>query len=724
VWFLLTASQAKADDDTPNRIVVNLTATANDPLWPGRSLNYSWKVSEGSITNVNSPRTTWTLPAGPGVHFANLLVSNRAGGYTERRIAVISDNLGISVKKYPPQDFSPATIPGTVDSADSVLVTVPSPTFTEADEIYGFPRAVFLPDFLYTYTNDLGINVTTSSNQSGRIDYLNATHNNLIGDNNPGAILCCADIGGTSGGLPHSHIVYADVSAQTFNQYIVGSVALRDDSLCGTDNKLHAVKSAAQVTLLDRLYKPLGPSARVNSFGDYALPFNPLAWSIKVQCETNQPVIVTFDPVSLIADKATFTSAVQPAVTNIVADINGQSLGNQAVFFPTETGTGAPFSRSDLFLATKGLDSRQSACEYYRLTGAVSSCDRTGNPANAITFDDWKRKVGLAPYQFTSPAATEYKATYINHADLNLTRNHHAITYPGGTVNRTSAYVCNHLGLGADTQKTIDAALQAKIDTAIDNAVNGKNLVACVAQDYGYEFDKNGQPYVRYYIFAANGQLMQSINLDGRGEKFMPGSCVACHGGEKYDGQFPTNGKGSPNYGGYFLPFDVANFFFSSKPGLTKADQQEAIYNLNKTVQNGNMTQVASSLIDQWYLDYQPGVNTPVQNEKYVPSNWIANVDSNGLDPAEIYSKVEAPYCRSCHVALATDVEDTGTDLGRIQRHICGGSQHIAFNHSMPNSLVTFNRMWADPDAVDVINRWVGLGNCGNAPFPDPKLNH
>lgn len=707
--------------------VINLTVLAADPYLPSRTLHYSWKVSEGSIANLDSSSTSWTLPPGPGVHFANVQVSNRLGGYTEKRIAVISDDLGMPAKSYPTQDFSPAANPGLVDQADSVWIAAPSPNYDGFN--YEFGRAVYLPDYRETRTNTLGQSYQFLSDLNGRISFINDGHSGRT---------CCSDIGDDTGGHPHTHVLQSNSGPiDTFDQYAVGSVALKDGSVCGTDNKFHGVQSSAQAVLLSLSKQPLGSPVRVNSYGDYALPWNPLAWFVKIQCETALPVIVPVDRVSLVAEKAVFLGTGQPAVSNIVATLNGQSLGDKAVFFPPETGAAASVPRSDQFLAAKGLDSRQSACEYYRLTGAVKSCDAAGNPSGAITFDDWKRKVGMAPY--THSGATEYSATFINRADLNLTRNHHAITYVNNGGDITAAYVCNHLGPGSDAQIHIDAALQTKIDAAIDNAVNGKNLVACVAQDYGHELAPhleeqfiNGQwtqvqvntPYVRYYAFAPNGQLLMSLNLDGRREKFMPGTCVACHGGDKYSGQFPADGHGSPDYAGFFLPYDVNNFAFSSKPGLTKDDQQEAIYHLNKTVQTGHVSQVASDLIDGWYSAYQPGVNSPIFASHFVPAGWrdIPPEYTNGVDPVKFYQIVEAPYCRSCHVAIRTNVESSyWYDWLAAKDMVCGGTKFLHRNHSMPNSLVTFNRMWNDPDAIQQLKLWSGDGNCQDN--TDPKLN-
>jgi hypothetical protein len=86
-------------------VTVAVQATDNS----GGTLRYQWKSTDGTIQNVNAASTTWTLPAGPGVHFASVLVSNGLGGYTERRIAVNTDTIGTKVEK--DDDFTRVTAP-------------------------------------------------------------------------------------------------------------------------------------------------------------------------------------------------------------------------------------------------------------------------------------------------------------------------------------------------------------------------------------------------------------------------------------------------------------------------------------------------------------------------------------------------------------------------------------------------------------------------------------
>ena len=104
-----------------------------------------------------------------------------------------------------------------------------------------------------------------------------------------------------------------------------------------------------------------------------------------------------------------------------------------------------------------------------------------------------------------------------------------------------AAYVCNHPGAAADpnVDPTGLFPAQSGIDTAIDNVLKvdaahpqGRNLVACVAMDRSSDTvdvngnktrDHFGEPFTRFLIFGPNGDLLPSVNLDGNGEKFVPG---------------------------------------------------------------------------------------------------------------------------------------------------------------------------------------------------------
>jgi hypothetical protein len=89
----------------------------------GNPLTYQWRATDGHIVNQNAPITSWTLPSGPGIHFAYVLVSNGKGGYTEARIAVNTDvnptTTPVPRDQYPPAQ--PVSIPSSASSSPNAI---------------------------------------------------------------------------------------------------------------------------------------------------------------------------------------------------------------------------------------------------------------------------------------------------------------------------------------------------------------------------------------------------------------------------------------------------------------------------------------------------------------------------------------------------------------------------------------------------------------------------
>jgi len=770
----------------PPTVTVSVEATDSS----GGVLHYRWMATDGTIKNVNAPSTTWVLPNGPGLHFAYVLVSNGLGGYTERRVAVNTDIIGT-----PPGTPQPRTLaapPAVAQQGDYYR------TFLSwgAHDVGSNTRAVYMPNlpvYLQDTTSGTRYPATTSVVSNGRGEA-------IVQGVPPGSnySLNCSVDGGLTFADCGDPIASTMLSAAT-SDYILngpgistpfsGSFTLQDGSPCGTVNEFFGVHVTATATLRDTKQQILAGPVPVDEYGDYSLPPNSNASSVLLRCEGAQPVVVKVSGSTEDLGPAVLNGVSAPNVIAMWAKLNGQEVGIFPPQFPLPSDI---LTRADGFLAEKGVDSRLGACQYYKAVGAVKGCSRTGGLQGAISFEDWKRTVKIDKY--AANGAAEYAASYINKMDLNLTRIHHSISY---SADNTAAYVCNHLG---PPFSLITA--QQDIDTAIDNAVNGLNLVACVAMDYTVTPSvNNGHPFIRFLIFGPSGQLLPSINLDGRREKFVPGTCVVCHGGDHYAGKFPEDGSGFANVGGHFLPYDTGNFEFSSKGGLTEADQENQIYLLNQNVLNAGPTPAEEDLIAGWYakgtvldklympqsyLDaqapftissisrsgglvtvntvnsnpftssqsviiagvadasfdgkYQIIVNSPAQFS-YVQHNNVQSTSSGGTttlvtNAVSFYRNVVARSCRSCHVAMVEGYNfdhyqniapftyrqgrfaDTGFDM---EANVCGGSQQVARDHMMPNSLVTFNRLWLTykngaglPDQVSIINRFYGSDNTNN----------
>lgn len=434
--------------------------------------------------------------------------------------------------------------------------------------------------------------------------------------------------------------------------------------MCGTVDEFFGIDTTGTAELMNASGGVLAGPVRIGESGEYTFPNNLGASSVSLQCENAAGLSVTIpSSVSVgggFLGGSVLASVSAPVVSSMSATLNGSSVGT---FLPPPSGFPSDFySSGDQFLAEKGLDTRVGACQYYKAIGAVASCDASGNPSGAINFEDWKRTVKIGSY---ASGAAEYTATYVNKVDLNLTRNHNSISYG---PNQTAAYVCNHLGPPALNSSQTD------VDTAVDNAVSEKNLVVCVAMDNNttpnVNVDKNGvaQPFTRFLIFGPNGQLLPSINLDGRREKFVPGTCVVCHGGDHYAGKFPEDGTGKPDVGAHFLPYDTGTFEFSSKPELTEPEQEQAIYNLNQNVLKAAPTLAEKELIAGWYA------TGTTLNKLYVPTSW----QGQSAAATAFYQTVYARSCLTCHVAMVEgynfDHYQNMTPGGKFYRESSPGS--------------------------------------------------
>ncbi|HKT71408.1 MAG TPA: chitobiase/beta-hexosaminidase C-terminal domain-containing protein [Steroidobacteraceae bacterium] len=371
------------------------------------------------------------------------------------------------------------------------------------------------------------------------------------------------------------------------------------------------------------------------------------------------------------------------------------------------------------------------SCQYYRDVGLLPSgaCDVKADPVDGHPYftggGDW-----LAAYQrlagSTLTSGTgDITATFVNIMDLNFTRQHHAALFgPVGVPGVASAaYVCNSAGpdfyhsfAAAANPGASDPAITQAVDTAIDNAPPGPGDLPCVAIDYGLNPGAGQQAYMRFLAFDKNHRLLPAVDLDGRGLKEIPDACSACHG-------VPVNAPApagtalqTPGQASY-IPFDEGNLLFSSSaPGLTQREQETNIWLLNQIVLNGQARPAGGSdpvfqLIHGWY-DNEAGV----KQQPYVPpdlqaalANPAARNESAAFAQADVsvYRQVYAPFCRSCHVANGVGAyappQTAGAQLFLFgAAGVCSppGSPAI-----MPNSKVTFDRLWAthlNPPAYNV----------------------
>jgi mono/diheme cytochrome c family protein len=344
---------------------------------------------------------------------------------------------------------------------------------------------------------------------------------------------------------------------------------------------------------------------------------------------------------------------------------------------------------------------------YYRALGAVKDCDAQGNMIEPITLEDWKRQNKFAPY---AEGNAQVAANYINKMDLNLVRRMTATQVGPQNI---AFYVCNHPGPEGQSQEEVDEVMAI--------ALSDQKQVACVAMEWTPTPGVNGdQPFTKFFTFAPDGSLLASINLDTRGEKYLPGACVACHGGNQYNGRFPEKGNPSAYLGASFLPFDTNNYYFASDPALSEAAQSDSLHGLNQLVlgTETSATTAVSQLIQGWYA----GGGTTL-NKNYVPPAWqAADAQPATAGAAHFYHEVIGASCRTCHAAMGPTFNWDNIVLTpvRARTHVCGGTADILLNASMPNALISRDRVEqrvkTDPALAALMTTFLGC----DAPLPDP----
>ena len=706
-------------DSGPNKTYLRVEAVDAD----GDALHYEWRVTAGSIENRDAAETVWTMPDGPGLHFAYVTVSDGRGGYAEQQYAAGTDALGTTAPARQPVNYiAPALTDFDGAAARLRFVSAFKTTFTPPGGGTSADRQVYLPDVAVRVVHVAsGVTVFSGlSDLNGDVSLpklRNAEGYKVLCSTTPDSTLTGCP-GETTSGLTSSAVAQLRQRTPNLtaarNLRVFGHVGLADGGVCGTLSETFARQSAATVQLLQADGVALTAPVRVNLFGDYALDAAALVnGSVKlmVQCETYQKLLdVPADAAGYSSDRPIEVSHQipnnRPRLVKVVANgTDGNVRGRMLIPEPGAASNGLPGEQQ--FLTYKGSDTRLSACMYYRAIGAARDCDAQGHMLDPITLDDWKRRHRFKPYGGTN---IEWAANYINRMDLNLVRRMSATQTDPQTI---AFYVCNHPGP--------DGTSQAEIDEVIDFGQRNERLVACVAMEWSVSPGVNGgQPFTKFLTFGPDGSLVPSVNLDRRGEKFMPGACVACHGGTQYNGRFAEKGEPSPFLGSSFLPFDTGNYAFSSSAALSEDAQDSAFYELNQLVaatEGAATSTPVTTLIAEWYRTTGKKLD-----KSYVPTVWDTDDGAR-----KFYREVVGSACRTCHVAVAQptsnrfDWDKQLLNPGEpFATHVCGGTPDIASNASMPNALVArdrvLQRVQADPALTALMNRFLGCV----APLPDP----
>ncbi|TMQ11210.1 MAG: hypothetical protein E6J91_23905 [Deltaproteobacteria bacterium] len=338
---------------------------------------------------------------------------------------------------------------------------------------------------------------------------------------------------------------------------------------------------------------------------------------------------------------------------------------------------------------TLGLDLPQNPNPYWltkKINPGATDADRSNYGNQYYTaiqadsdFTTWKNR-----NEFN--LGDDAQAFYVNAGDLEFGRSMHMKKRSDGGI---AYYVTNF----ADA----------------DKALGGQpgDVIATVAMEYSkYPSGVPGAPkFTKFYVFGKDGLLTNHAELDNRGDKYVPGLCVVCHGGT-----LPTNintAIPAGNTESRFIPFDLKSFATSPLlPGfpatLDRAAQEENFRKLNEGIYLFTApTDAQKALIEAWY---DPSVSNPgqTQQDANIPFNWTGNAD------AQFYKDVVAVSCRSCHTSrqFPLDFNDPTSFKGEpIEFAVCQSGQ-------MPQSFVAWRNFWhsTSPHEASSIEQYLSLG--------------
>ena len=274
------------------RPTVTVTVTASGSA----RLHYKWRSSDGQIVDTDAPTTQWTLPSGPGVHFAYVLVSDQKGGYNEARVIVSTDDVGGS--------------PEWMGAQPRALVAPAGPAPSNSSDTYRSYLYVDTSQYA-TYTPIPGVQVyATDANTNANYPPTGSVPTGPDGSftlpNVPFGsffLLNCSYDGGktfTTGCASDTMLLSGTAYSDYFglntsvSGWIGGHISLADGSPCGVDNDLFGVHSAGTATVL-AAHNAVITTATINQFGGGYIVRGGRAVSMEGDPPLGRVVINVFD---------------------------------------------------------------------------------------------------------------------------------------------------------------------------------------------------------------------------------------------------------------------------------------------------------------------------------------------------------------------------------------------------------------------------------------------
>ena len=410
----------------------------------------------------------------------------------------------------------------------------------------------------------------------------------------------------------------------------------------------------------------------------------------------------------------------QDAAQLLVIATNGELLEGADVTYLSDTqvrvnvesiaaSAAANPNNSNVASSLRQPESATSAAAYYK---AIDPMDRR------TTLADWLELTGFAVNGELDPNSGAHHVTYINNYDLGFTRD----MFLRVDGDRVFAYVTNYPALRTATFQT--------------------DVLATVAMEYSPPDQQPDAPkedyIVKFLVFVpdstepdATQHRVKSLNFDGRGEKWVPGACMPCHGGKLKDlepgGTFPGFG----NVEAAFLPWDIDSFLFAKtadpalqdpvvdagfelNPGyiqdsdlepISLENQQEAFRKMNEGVlktldKDDGRFDLVRRQVHSWYGNCPDPLDIEacdaIAKSDELPANdfdSLAFIQPGWEGKEDVYHDVFARHCRICH-SQAKDINQLATFDDLANNRNTG--PYLYEDGVMPNARLDMDRFWVD----------------------------
>lgn len=259
---------------------------------------------------------------------------------------------------------------------------------------------------------------------------------------------------------------------------------------------------------------------------------------------------------------------------------------------------------------------------------------------------------------------------------------------------------------------------------------NGQFLAGTNAIEFSPldQSDINSPMVAKFFIFAPPDEQgvqhrILEANLDGRGMKPVPTTCISCHGGLMLpldeNGHFQAQSILSAKLN----QLEVESFEFSPISGYTLADQNERLREINQIVASTFTTQQNQQDIKgHWSADfaldliegrYKDDLVNGEFDPNYIPEGWL----QQGNRPAGVetlYKAIIEPHCISCHSLRGTEIGEATTvnvdgdmislanavNFSSYEKFISMSDRIIDYVYrrgQMPLSLRNYEKFWQNP---------------------------